>query len=132
MAWDQYQSLLSELGEDPSSATRDRLLNVSAPEHASFLLENFQDAAERRIHTEGVRSTSYFALEPQSRPEQPQVRLCEDLSNERLIGDEGEDLTPPNQQDPRSRSVTFVESENGFVIANVVAYDGSPEADPCR
>lgn len=131
-AWDRYQSLLSELGEDPASATVEDLLEVATPGHASFLAENFEDAAERRIHTEGVRSTSLFALEPQAQHEPALVSLCEDLSAERLIGDEGEDLTPPEQQEPRSRSVTFVESEGDFVVANVVAYDGPPEGDPCR
>ncbi len=133
-AWDAYQTRLSELGREPSGAALDPLLEVATAEHARFLLENFEAAADRRIHTEGRRRTISFEVdEARSDSERLRVMVCEDLSEERLMGDEGQDLTPADQADPRSRAVELVEAEErgGYVVATVTAYDGPSESDPC-
>lgn len=132
--WELYQSRLSEIGEDPASATIDPLLEIATPEHADFLLENFGAAADRRIHTEGSRATTAFDLRESSNDSgELQVALCEDVSDERLVGDEGQDLTRPDQTALRSRFVDFVRTDDGrYIIAAVVEYQGPTENDPCR
>lgn len=132
-AWERYQSSLSDLGRDPASVTADQLVEVATAEHAAFLQQNFEAAAERRIHTEGERGTLAFELvEDASSATHLLVLICEDLSNERLVGDEGQDLTPPDQSDPRSRAVDFTRDRDRYLVADVVAYVGDAEADPCR
>lgn len=134
-AWDAYETRLSELGEEPSSATREPLLEVATPEFTDFLLQNFQDAANRHIHTEGPRSTTAFeALDLSDSPGRVVVSLCQDLSQERLMGDEGIDLTPPEQAEPRSRTVVLTRSgdDQPFLIDSVSDFDGAQEQDPCR
>jgi hypothetical protein len=132
-AWDAYQVLLGEFSAAPSSATADALEEVATPEFAEFLLGNFQEAADRRVHTEGARQTVSFELAEETSAG-PSALVCVDMSGERLVGDEGDDLTPDDREPLQSHRVDFssASDSSGFVVAGVVDFDESGAADPCR
>lgn len=132
-SWDRYQVRISELGADPSSANLDTLLEVATPDVASFLLDNFEAAADRRIHTEGERETTAFQLVDFSdAPQSITAVACVDVSRERIVADEGGDFTL--EQDPLQESeVTLALSQTAgvYVVASESTYEGPEEASPC-
>lgn len=133
-AWDAYRDRLVAYGANPSSASRDGLLEVATPAVADALLANFEDAAERRLHTEGTRETTAFEVSNYSpAPASLQVRVCVDLTGERYIGDEGVDLTPPDRPAQRGSIVDLVEKPDrgGYLIAGETELDSSDPSNPC-
>lgn len=133
-AWDAYRAQLTEFGADPSSASLEPLQEVATQDVAERQLENFADAAARRVHTEGNRTTTAFeASDLSSAPASVAVNVCVDLTQERYVGDEGVDLTPDDREPTRASTVTFVQSEDsgGFLVASEVEFDGPSELNPC-
>ena len=107
-AWDAYQAVLTEFGAEPALATRERLLDVATAEVTDVLLANFQDAANRRIHTEGTRQTMNFQLaDIADAPGFITAHVCVDVSGERVMGDEGIDLTPADREALQASAVEF-------------------------
>ncbi|MCR8669624.1 hypothetical protein [Agrococcus sp. HG114] len=132
--WDRYQERLAELGADPASADIDALRDVAEPAHAEFLADNFREAADRRIHTEGKRETTEFAVvDASAAPERVEAAACVDLTGERVIGDEGLEIVDSERPALEAVSVTLVTraSERGFFVESVTAFDDSAAADPC-
>ncbi|MGC5076566.1 hypothetical protein [Agrococcus sp. DT81.2] len=133
-AWDAYRQRLTEYGAEPTSATSEGLLEVASPEVAAGLLANFEDAAERRLHTEGDRVTTAFEVSDfTAAPALLKVAVCMDLTGERYVGDEGVDLTPPDRPDERGSVVELVRSESGsdYVVAGESELDASDPVNPC-
>jgi len=133
-AWDAYRDRLDDFGADPSTATREGLLEVATPEVADALLVNFEDAAERRLHTEGTRETTAFEVSDfSSGPASLQVSVCVDLSGERYIGDEGTDLTPPDRPNQRGSLVDLVRApeRDNYLIAGEAELALTDPQNPC-
>lgn len=131
-AWEAYQARLSELGANPGAATVEPILEVASPEFADFLLENLRAAADRRIHTEGTRRTTHFSISDSSDgPERVTADACVDLSQERIVGDEGVEISRP--ETPQSQSIAFVRADDQahYLVDGVTDFDGSAEDDPC-
>ncbi len=132
-AWDAHQTLLSEFGAAPANASRERLLEVTTPDSADTLMSNFDDAADRRIHTEGQRRTTVFQLHDTTEaPSRVEVAVCVDVSNERIVGDEGLDLTPTDRPLLQPSLVEFVSGpgDSGYIVARQLpAVDEG--ANPC-
>lgn len=133
-AWDAYRARLSELGAAPDSASLRSLEEVATSDVAAMLLENFEDAADRRIRTEGERLTTAFTLlDTSEAPRSVTVSVCVDLSEERYIGDEGVDLTPADRPDERASIVAFEYNDgaSGYLVAGESEFVEGEGADPC-
>lgn len=119
-AWDAHQALLSEFGASPADASRERLLEVTTSDSADTLMSNFQDAADRRIHTEGQRRTTVFELrDATDAPARIEVAVCVDVSDERIVGDEGIDLTPVDRPPLQPSLIEFIvdPGDSGYIVA---------------
>lgn len=132
-SWDRYQRLVTQFGAEPETASLELLLDVATPEVAEYLLENFEQAAQRRIHTEGERVTRSFELsDVADAPASVTAVVCVDLSDERVIADEGGDFTP--EREPLQLSlVTLVrqESASDYVVASESPHEEAEEARSC-
>ena len=132
-AWDAYRAQVTAFAAEPASATLEPLLDVASPDFAAFLLENFEDAADRRFHSEGRQTTvSFEPLDIDLESEAVTAAVCMDQSEERIIGDEGTDLTPADREPLDSSTVEFetADDESRLVVAGVSAFEGA--SDPCR
>ncbi len=132
-AWDAYQVRMSEFGANPASATLEPLEEVATADFAAFLLQNLKAAADRRLHTEGQRTTTEFTpADLTNAPRTLSVHVCVDLSGERVVGDEGIEITP-QPESPQSQTVEFVDqgADSRYLVAGVRDFDGAAEDAPC-
>ena len=98
------------------------------PDPQSFLsglaLQNDLDASrvlkQNRVHIEGEGEVSRFAGVTASLAAEPvslEATVCLDVSETRVVNEEGTDVTPADREQVVALDVTFVSSTDGLTIA---------------
>ncbi|WAC66885.1 hypothetical protein OVA14_03690 [Agrococcus sp. SL85] len=128
-AWEVYQQRLSELGAQPESAELEDLLTVAGSDLAQDQLENMQRAADRRIRVEGNRRTSAFEFDQAA--QSARAAVCIDVSDERVVGDEGREIETGEPRTTIARSVTFARVDGATLVTQEQEFEGPPELNPC-
>jgi len=129
-AWDEYLSVLVAYGAAPADATREGLLAVSTADVADGQLRNFEQAADAGVHSEGARATSAYEV-VEADGDEIQANVCVDISAERVIASDGEDITDPQRPSSLAYSVTIASDDGDFLVTSYAEYDGPTESNPC-